>query len=82
MRHEPTNGYLFVELLNETDGGFKMATKEDTAPREGKIVAPGDTGYAPGDIVLLRPQSWEEIQSPPWKGHLVHKDAVLARVKS
>lgn len=50
--------------------------------REGKIVAPGDTDFAPGEIVLLRPASWEELSDGSWKGHIVHKDAVLAKVKS
>lgn len=82
MRHEPLNGFLFVELQEDTPSGeFKVTTVDATSPREAKIISPGDTGFAPGTIVLLRPGSWEELKSGDWTGYIIHKDAVLARVK-
>lgn len=83
MRHEPLNGFLFVELQEDTPSGeFKVTGIGTNGMMEAKIISPGDTGFAPGTIVLLRPKSWEPLQSGDWKGHIIHKDAVLARVKA
>lgn len=82
MRHEPLNGFLFVELQEDMpDGEFKVTAVGKDSMREAKIISPGDTSFAPGTIVLLRPGSWEALQSGDWKGHIIHKDAVLACVK-
>ncbi len=83
MTYEPLNGFLFVEEEEVGNGeGFSIYGGESAQVVEARIVAPGDSGHAPGERVVFRRDVSQRVVLSGRHGILVNREHLLAKRKA